>query len=212
MGRLQSGLVTGRDQDAVLGPSRSARGAVLRRAREVLVLDAGGPGTSGTTSTGTSPLWVRVHERAHDQARVRVVVSRSPWTELQAGDGVPANLRVDPHLRLTLVVLDSTAVLVALPGRTRAVVDRVAVHALRTLAESTWEAAQPDLGLAPDEQAVLHLLAEGKTDTAVANRLGISPRTVRRVASTLMVRLGATSRFEAGVRAAQRGWIRLTDR
>ncbi|QJW38144.1 response regulator transcription factor [Cellulosimicrobium protaetiae] len=116
-------------------------------------------------------------------------------------------------MRLSLVALDDTVVLVARPARTRAVTDRDAVLALRALAESQWDHARP-LGdaLGPREDTLLRLLAEGKTDTAVAARLGVSPRTVRRHAAGLMGRLGATSRFEAGVRAAQRGWIRMTNR
>ena len=109
--------------------------------------------------------------------------------------------------------VDDTVVLVARPDRTRAVTDRDAVLALRALAESEWDRARAaDDALAPSEDTLLRLLAEGKTDTAVAARLGVSPRTVRRHAAGLMGRLGATSRFEAGARAAQRGWIRITDR
>ncbi|QDP76932.1 response regulator transcription factor [Cellulosimicrobium cellulans] len=128
--------------------------------------------------------------------------------------GAPAvERRVATSLPVSLVALDDTVVLVARPGRTRAVTDRDAVAALRALAESEWDRARPDGdALAPSEDTLLRLLAEGKTDTAVAVRLGVSPRTVRRHAAGLMGRLGATSRFEAGVRAAQRGWIRMTDR
>ncbi|ARK06599.1 hypothetical protein B8281_03455 [Cellulosimicrobium sp. TH-20] len=128
--------------------------------------------------------------------------------------GAPAvERRVATSLPVSLVALDATVVLVARPGRTRAVTDRDAVAALRALAESEWDRARPDGdALAPSEDTLLRLLAEGKTDTAVAVRLGVSPRTVRRHAAGLMGRLGATSRFEAGVRAAQRGWIRMTDR
>ncbi len=77
---------------------------------------------------------------------------------------------------MSLVALDDTVVLVARPGRTRAVTDRDAVAALRALAESEWDRAQPDGdALAPSEDTLLRLLAEGKTDTAVAVRLGVSP-------------------------------------
>lgn len=128
-------------------------------------------------------------------------------------DGPGVEHRVAPALPLTLVALDDTVVLVARPDRTRAVTDRDAVRALRALAEAEWDRARAaDDALAPSEDTLLRLLAEGKTDTAVAARLGVSPRTVRRHAAGLMGRLGATSRFEAGARAAQRGWIRITDR
>lgn len=54
---------------------------------------------------------------------------------------------------------------------------------------------------------VLHQLATGATDTAAARAVGLTPRTYRRVVARLMARLGARSRFQAGVLAAQRNWI-----
>lgn len=57
------------------------------------------------------------------------------------------------------------------------------------------------------ELITLRLLAEGHTDAAIAKRLGLSGRTVRRIATGLMNRLGARSRFAAGVHAVQRGWL-----
>ena len=52
-----------------------------------------------------------------------------------------------------------------------------------------------------------HLLATGMTDIAIARQLGISERTVRRRVKDLLDELGVDSRFAAGARAAQRGWI-----
>ncbi|MFD5485064.1 response regulator transcription factor [Streptomyces virginiae] len=53
----------------------------------------------------------------------------------------------------------------------------------------------------------MRLLAGGLTDDAAGQRLGISSRTVSRHMASIMERLGATSRFEAGLKAAQRGWL-----
>ncbi|MFD4410133.1 LuxR C-terminal-related transcriptional regulator [Streptomyces sp. NPDC058476] len=57
------------------------------------------------------------------------------------------------------------------------------------------------------EAALLGLLAQGLTDELAARRLGLGVRTVRRTMADLMGRLGARSRFEAGVRAARREWV-----
>ena len=57
------------------------------------------------------------------------------------------------------------------------------------------------------ESRLLVLLARGLTDDAAARRLNISVRTERRMMANLMRRLAATSRFEAGAKAVQRGWI-----
>jgi len=58
-----------------------------------------------------------------------------------------------------------------------------------------------------EESSILALLAEGLTDDVIARRLSISMRTYRRRVQALMLKLGATSRFQAGARAAQRGWL-----
>ncbi len=57
------------------------------------------------------------------------------------------------------------------------------------------------------ERQLLTLLTAGYTDESAATRLGISARTVRRMVSGIMSRLGARSRFQAGVKAADRGWL-----
>ncbi|WP_354644180.1 helix-turn-helix transcriptional regulator [Kitasatospora camelliae] len=90
-----------------------------------------------------------------------------------------------------------------------------AVTALCALFESFWNTAAPlsaprvsdPNGLPAQEAAVLRLLAQGLTDEAIAKRLGVSPRTARRIAADLMERLEARSRFEAGVHAVQNGWL-----
>ncbi len=87
--------------------------------------------------------------------------------------------------------------------------------ALCALFESVWAGAQPlgeaagrdAHGLRGQEATAIKLLAEGLTDEAIAKRLGVSHRTARRLATDLMERLGARSRFEAGVRAVQQGWL-----
>ncbi|MFI0942804.1 LuxR C-terminal-related transcriptional regulator [Streptomyces sp. NPDC021020] len=61
--------------------------------------------------------------------------------------------------------------------------------------------------LSEREGDVLRLLAEGLTDEQIGKRLGISARTVRRIATTVMEQLGAASRFQAGVLAAGLGLV-----
>jgi DNA-binding CsgD family transcriptional regulator len=93
----------------------------------------------------------------------------------------------------------------------------VLLDSLLALFESVWEhaveirpAGQELLvsGTAEaDLRQIAHLLATGMTDTAVAHHLGISERTVRRRIKDLMDELRVDSRFVAGVRAAERGWL-----
>jgi DNA-binding CsgD family transcriptional regulator len=86
---------------------------------------------------------------------------------------------------------------------------------LLALFEQTWASAAPLAGdqvtaqEVPNEQerALLALLAQGHTDESAAGQLHISARTARRIMASLIERLGARSRFEAGLRAAQLGWV-----
>jgi DNA-binding CsgD family transcriptional regulator len=90
------------------------------------------------------------------------------------------------------------------------------VAAVAALFEQTWAQATPlgetaepdDTGLEPIQVQLLKFLALGHTDHAVARQLGVSLSTVRRMMATLMDRLDARSRFQAGVHSSERGWIR----
>lgn len=90
------------------------------------------------------------------------------------------------------------------------------VASLVALFEQTWENAVPlgadrpedgRTGLNAGERELLRLLSTGLTDEMASRRLGVSVRTVRRQMAALMERLDAASRFEAGLKAAQRGWL-----
>ena len=76
-----------------------------------------------------------------------------------------------------------------------------------TTTELTFDQDEDDV-LTEDDRALLALLSSGVTDETAAREFGISERQVRRRVAVLMRRLGARSRFEAGVLAVRRGWIR----
>lgn len=132
-------------------------------------------------------------------------------------------VRVAPALPVRMIIMDRRHALLPVDtndARIGAVLLRGqgTVAALCALFENIWDAATP-LGVAPSrdieglprqEAVVLRLLTQGLTDEAIAKRLGISPRTARRIAADLMTRLEARSRFEAGVHAVQDGWLPST--
>ena len=64
-------------------------------------------------------------------------------------------------------------------------------------------AAQPT----DDELALLRLLSRGFTDEVVAQKLGLTGRTLRRRLRSAMDKLEASSRFEAGFKLARSGWL-----
>ena len=63
--------------------------------------------------------------------------------------------------------------------------------------------------LTPRELEVLHLLAEGKTNKAIAQELGVSSHTVKFHVTSLLGKLNAQSRTEAVVQATRLGLIAL---
>ncbi|MEY9926753.1 DNA-binding CsgD family transcriptional regulator [Catenulispora sp. GP43] len=138
--------------------------------------------------------------------------------EMQAAG---ADVRTSPTLpqrlyisdrRVAVVPVDRTVrgsgvLLVRAPG---------VVASLLELFESVWHNAAPldvgnpvdsGTGLSDTERILLTMLADGATDETAAKKLGVSLRTVRRIMADLMRRLDAGSRFEAGIKAARRGWL-----
>ncbi|GAA4068366.1 helix-turn-helix transcriptional regulator [Nonomuraea soli] len=127
--------------------------------------------------------------------------------------------RMLPHVPFKLRVTDRRAAMLPLMD---GVYDHIAVlrpsrllDALIELFELYWERAQPlagrqappDDGPSEEEQVVLRLLKSGLKDEAIGRQLGVSTRTATRKIAAVMERLGATTRFQAGLEAAARGWL-----
>lgn len=64
-----------------------------------------------------------------------------------------------------------------------------------------------DNGPTPQERAILRLMLAGVRDEAIARDMGVSIRTFRRNLATLMSKIGAENRFQAGVKASAKGWL-----
>ncbi|MBW1598469.1 helix-turn-helix transcriptional regulator [Streptomyces sp. JJ38] len=132
--------------------------------------------------------------------------------QVQDGVGVRHSPRLPPG---ALVLTTGGAVLTTgLGAGTQYILtrDTAALRALTGLSELLWERADrycEEREEPPNEaeRQILGMLVQGLTDRAIARQLGLSDRTVRRVVAQLMDRLRAQSRFEAGARAAERGWI-----
>jgi len=130
-------------------------------------------------------------------------------------------VRTSPTLPPRMVIFDRSVAIIPIdPMNTRmgalCTVEPAVVAWLVAAFEQAWEHStelsvsaknSDEGGLSSFEKELLRLLGTGMTDEAAGGRLGISPRTVRRQMAALMDRLGATSRFEAGLKAAQRGWL-----
>lgn len=156
---------------------------------------------------------VRYRVLTPDQARITPEVGR----RLDAFAAHGAEIRTVATVPMAALVVDSALTL--LPGDHRGELTAFRVPSVvRTvveLFERLWPAGTPltpgaartGSGLTGRELDLLTLLADGYTDESAAARLGVSVRTVRRMVSDLMHRLGARSRFQAGAKAAGRGWL-----
>jgi DNA-binding CsgD family transcriptional regulator/sugar-specific transcriptional regulator TrmB len=57
------------------------------------------------------------------------------------------------------------------------------------------------------ERRIVRMLAAGVKDEAIARQLEVSSRTVNRYMDRIMSKLGANTRFQAGLQAARHGWL-----
>lgn len=130
--------------------------------------------------------------------------------------------RVLPDLPLKLYVVDDRLALLLLAHEPADAVTALVVHpsglleALIALFEALWRRAMP-LRLAPsarhrpgDDARLIALLLSGLTDEAIARQLGVGRRTAERRIAELMSRLGARTRFQAGILAALAVWRQRT--
>ncbi|WP_236076159.1 LuxR family transcriptional regulator [Streptomyces coffeae] len=136
-----------------------------------------------------------VQEQVGRERQVAIKVGRIPPIQALLVDGIRA-----------LVVAESAL------GRRASVVEAPEVLlALRTLMEGVWRGAVPaherisfgDQARAAQARQILGFLREGVTDEVAARELTVSVRTYRRYVAEIMTLLGARSRFQAGVRAAE---------
>ncbi|MGW8764658.1 LuxR C-terminal-related transcriptional regulator [Streptomyces sp. NPDC055815] len=202
---------------------RDRLASLHRQVRDEVMIFAPEGAQSPDNLEASKPLDLALLERG---VRMRTVyldsIRNSPHTMAYAEwlGGLGRQARTVATLPVRLIIIDrETAVMPVSSDDSAAgavvITGQGTVTALCALFETVWEGAKP-LGepvneeegeLTDTEATTLRLLASGLTDEAIAKRLGVSHRTARRTATLLMERLGARSRFEAGVRAVQRGWL-----
>src|SRR3954471_20264365 len=163
------------------------------------------------------------HENVRRGVRYRIVVpdtARTGDAATRLGELVAAGADVrtvpEPELPGDALVIDGSIVVLPAGTGTDTAVFRLpsVVATTAELFERIWFTAVPMTPAAPAatdlgsrERVLLSLLSAGSTDESAAARLGVSVRTVRRMVAGLMHRLGARSRFQAGAKAADRGWL-----
>ena len=163
-------------------------------------------------------------QRMEAGVKYRAVYQRSVWDTAELADATHTNItngeeaRELARLPMKLTIMDDDRALISLEpfGResdpTTLLVHRSALlDALVEIFETYWRTASPiggtNRGLTDRQVDILRMLADGKTDDVIGRALGVSLRTVTRSITELNRRLGATTRFQAGLNAASRGYL-----
>jgi DNA-binding CsgD family transcriptional regulator len=149
------------------------------------------------------------------------------WSYMQEVAAEGARVRIAPQVPTRLTIIDRAIAVVPAEqqtsgGNALVIKGTRVITALAAFFEQSWASAQPlrlhgaDVLPTPAEgeqqpnandRVLLRLLSLGLKDEAVARHLGVSVRTTRRQIADLLLRLQASSRFQAGIQAARRGWL-----
>lgn len=142
----------------------------------------------------------------------------SSMTYVRAMRRLGAQVRTASMIPSRLILIDDTYALIPTPGlaSTAALVrDEAMIGFLHEMFEFLWERAQEVSSEVANvvevpheiEVAILHEMSEGRTDEAIARRLGISSRTLRRYLAGMLETFGVETRFQLGVAATRSGLI-----
>jgi hypothetical protein len=180
------------------------------------------PGT--TYPLERSRLAVGITYRAIYDAAALAIPGRM-YDDILPSSAAGEQARTLPELPMKLIISDDQLALIPAAVTSRSVDTAFVIHkspildALIALFEAEWARATPIPGTraasdgvtpgAPDAETatLLAMLAAGMTDAAIARSLSWSMRTAQRRMRQLMTDLGATSRFQAGVAAREKGWL-----
>lgn len=129
-----------------------------------------------------------------------------------------AQVRVARRITHRTIIIDRGLVLVAVDPDTMhrpylVIREPALVRSFCEQFAGIWRDAH-SVGVGPEDslneslmREILDILKTGVTDELAARQLNVSARTIRRRVAAVLDLLGASSRFEAGVKAAQMGWL-----
>lgn len=202
----------------------TARRLIDHAAHFVVVTTAGRPELTAMLAGGLRaleaargrgvPARVLLAPRAVRASRARLLRLSAGGCEIRVDAGEPREiLLIDGVLALVLPTAEPSG------QRPTLVRDPAMVGVTCQLLKGTWNAARPLREFhgavarlrAEPAQGVLRCLRDGLTDEAAARRMRVSLRTYRRKVAQIMDELGITSRFQAGLRAAELGVLPAGD-
>jgi DNA-binding Lrp family transcriptional regulator len=170
------------------------------------------------------------HRRLTDGIRYRVIYDRDAiaipgrlHNDILVSSAQGEHSRVRPKLPIKMLMADEQMAVIPINSSPHVVDAAYVIHpsglldALVTLFEAEWARAvplakvighdQPEQSDDAETGTLLTLLAAGQTDAGIARALGWSPRTTQRRIQRLMHKLNATTRFQAGMNAKERGLL-----
>ncbi|MFJ2898354.1 LuxR family transcriptional regulator [Streptomyces sp. NPDC087218] len=215
-------LITAVDdnKEAIVAEARK----LVRQARTSIdVVLAAGPSCGAESKRALHELLRAVPDTIHIRLLCTPVMIDEDFVRAQRARERPAEVRVARVPPLQGLIVDGTVGLVSAESPTgrRASLIRVpdVIRTLNTLYEGVWRNAVPadghiafgDHSRAELARQILGALRAGVTDEVAARELTVSVRTYRRYVAEIMTLLGATSRFQAGVRAAELGLLGSID-
>jgi hypothetical protein len=128
-------------------------------------------------------------------------------------EGAPTSLLIVDHeialLPLTIKQRCVDSAVVLRDSEMLAAMKRIFDDLWRSAAVLTadHEPAPGESGPSEQDRWILSLLASGATDDTIGRLMGFSARTAHRRVRELIARLGAQTRFQAGMRAVELGWL-----
>ncbi|MFI8438410.1 TrmB family transcriptional regulator sugar-binding domain-containing protein [Streptomyces sp. NPDC079020] len=196
-----------------------ARKLVLQAESSIDVVLAPGPGCGTDTKAHLRALIALVPEGVRLRLLCSPAMIDEDFVREQSGREEFVDIRVARVPPLQAVIVDAAVGLVSTESPTgrRASLIRVpdVIHTLCTLYEGVWRNAVPaaarvtfgDHCRTELARQILGALQAGVTDEVAARELVVSVRTYRRYVAEIMTLLDASSRFQAGVRAAELGLL-----
>ncbi|MEU1465223.1 helix-turn-helix transcriptional regulator [Streptomyces sp. NPDC005727] len=207
--------------EVLTGQERIAKaldGVSVSAGKEILSMHAGSPLPREALEASREPNRAVLDRGVAMRSIHLESMTRMPYAQahLQALKESGCQVRMTPVLPFRMILVDGVRAYVSRPARGSVmtaleVTGEEVCWLLRQAFDHCWLNAKPlsepkntgqEVELSERERTVLRLLAVGATDDAVARALGVSPRTLRRMTTVILEKIGARSRFEAGVRAA----------
>ena len=200
---------------------REVLAAIAACTEELIVLRPGGPRTQQQFALDEEVLERGVKCRILYQHTARANLGLRPLAQKLARHG--GEVRTSSAGFERMLILDRRTAFVPtgapdgdVPGAAMVTNPEVVQFLYRGF-ERTWSTAMSVEHAEYDEASVdikvmlLRLMASGLKDEAIAQRLGMAPRTCRRHMSAIMAELDVTSRFQAGIKIASMGVLTGAD-